>query len=614
MTSPRAIATVRTDPPPQRRSTAPDREMLVELMLLHAHALLRMPWVQALLVLGIWLFIHAFVALPVFLAWGALTIGVEVSRARYASYTLKRGHAIDPKRVHAMFVGLAAIAGAAIAGGAVIFLPRLPILHEALFGAILFAIPAAGVAVSQSSRYILAAYALSILLPASAAWCLLHPSQAVALAALTALYCAVLILIAADGEKLLLRSVVIRHERDRLVRDLEQRNADVSAAVGQAQQSAQARARVLAAASHDLRQPLHALSVYSAVLAANPAPEVLREVSQNVDQIVRSLGNLLNGLLDLSRLSSGYYVPEHQHLALDRLLVDVCAEYSQPAAQKGLVLKIQTTPIRLLGDPVALGRIARNLIDNAIKYTDQGEVRVAAYVDLAGPAPMAVLSVADSGKGIPESEQKRIFEEFYQLDNPGRDRSRGVGLGLAIVQRLCELLHARVEVQSVVDQGTCFRVSIPDPLPETAAPERVPTSATEESLQGKRVYVVDDEVDIQKSMRTLLSVWGVAALTADSAGAAHTLFEKHGPPDLMIVDLRLRGEEHGARLAGRLQREYGDFPVLIITGETSSEALRHANESGFTLLQKPIAPEVLRAAIASAVAAVSATPAAVTQK
>ena len=275
------------------------------------------------------------------------------------------------------------------------------------------------------------------------------------------LYCVVLILVTADGEKLLLRSVIIRHERDRLVRDLERRNADVRVAMTEAEQSAQARARVLAAASHDLRQPLHALSVYSAVLAAKPAPDLLSEVSQNIDQIVRALGNLLNGLLDLSRLSAGNYVPDKQNLALEKLLAGLCTEYLQPAALKGLALRQDLAPVRVLGDSVAIGRIARNLIDNAIKYTEQGEVRVATWLRIRGSTAIAFLSVADTGRGIPASEQARIFEEFYQLDNPGRDRSKGVGLGLAIVQRLCELTGATISVESELGRGTCFRLTMP---------------------------------------------------------------------------------------------------------------------------------------------------------
>jgi len=576
---------------------ASEREMLAELVGLHARALLRMPWVQSLLVLGIGLLIYPNVRLWVFLGWAALTIRVEVGRARYAARILRGGTGMDPRRVHARFVALAAVAGATIAAGAALFMPQLPMLYQAQLGVVLFAIPAAGVAVSQSSRYIVAAYALSILLPSAVTWGFLHPSQALGVFGETLLYCAVIILAAADGEKLLLRSLVIRHERDRLVRDLEQKNAEVRRAVAAAEQSAHARARVLAAASHDLRQPLHALSVYSAVLASKPAPELLNEVSENIDQIVRALGNLLNGLLDLSRLSAGYYVPEHKTFSLDTVVAGVCAEYQQLAAQKGLTLLQNLNPIRVQGDAVALGRIARNLIDNAIKYTDRGEVRVALCTEFLGSPPLAVLTVSDTGKGIPATEYGRIFEEFYQLDNPGRDRSRGVGLGLAIVQRLCELIGAKISVESVISEGTSFRVSLPAFRGATAYAGPTSPQPSDAALKGKRVYIIDDEVDILKSMRTLLEVWGIQALTADSPKAVERIFEQYGSPDLMIVDLRLGEHEHGAQLADRLQRQYGRFPVVIITGETASEALRQANETGYTLLQKPIAPEVLRRAI-----------------
>jgi CheY-like chemotaxis protein/two-component sensor histidine kinase len=315
---------------------------------------------------------------------------------------------------------------------------------------------------------------------------------------------------------------------------------------------------------------------------------------------VRALGNLLNGLLDLSRLSAGFYVPERQSVDLDRLVGAVCAEYERAAAQKGLSFKRELVSIRLLGDPVALGRITRNLIDNAVKYTDRGAVTVSIG---AIEGPRAVLRVVDTGRGIPAAELGRIFEEFYQLDNPGRDRNKGVGLGLAIVQRLCELIGAAVEVESRVDAGTCFTVSLPIVAPEARILEPPAMAALEASPPGQRIYVVDDETDIQNSMRTLLQLWGIGVATAGSSGAADRLFVEQGPPNLLIVDLRLGGEEHGAELACRLREAHGDFPILIITGETSSDALRLARERGFTLLQKPIAPEVLRREIFTALGA-----------
>jgi CheY-like chemotaxis protein len=227
-------------------------------------------------------------------------------------------------------------------------------------------------------------------------------------------------------------------------------------------------------------------------------------------------------------------------------------------------------------------------------------VRVDLCAEQSEEALIAVLSVTDTGRGIPATEHNHIFEEFYQLDNPGRDRTRGVGLGLAIVQRLCELIGANISLQSCVGKGTSFRVTLPALLEAAASSDPVASQSADTTLQGKRVYVIDDEMDILKSMRTLLAVWGVEALTAGSSASAAQIFAQHGCPDLLIVDLRLGEGEHGANLAARLQLQYGRFPVVIITGETASQALRQANEAGYTLLQKPIAPEVLRRAIVAA--------------
>jgi signal transduction histidine kinase len=575
----------------------PAREVLVELLCLHARALRRMPWVETGLVLAMGLFMYPYIPTLLFVGWGALTIGVEAGRARYATSVLRRASAIDPVRTHLIFMLLAVAAGGAVGVGSIFFLPRMPILDQALLGCILFAMPAAGVVVSQSSRYIVAAYALSLLIPACLTWMILHPSQAVALGGLMILYCGVIVLAAADCDRLLLRSVMIRYERDRLVRDLEQRNIEVRAAMGAAEQSAHARARVLAAASHDLRQPLHALSVYTAVLAANPAPEALREVATNIDQIVRSLGSLLHGLLDLSRLSTGHYALDRRTLSLDKVIGGVCAEFERAAAAQGLKLIVDVAPVQTIGDALAIARIARNLLDNALKYTEHGSIKVSVMLDGTVAERPVVLSIQDTGKGIPPGEHDRIFEEFYQLDNPGRDRSKGVGLGLAIVQRLCELSGAQVSVRSEPGQGTCFRVAFPAVGTATEPSEVNPQALADISLKGVRVCLVDDEVDILKSMGHLLKAWGMESFTTDSVAGAEKIFRERGKPDLLITDLRLGKGEHGAELATRMRKQFGGFPVLIITGETTSAALREASERGFKLLQKPVVAETLREAI-----------------
>ncbi|MHB8847904.1 MAG: ATP-binding protein [Burkholderiales bacterium] len=570
------------------------QETIQEIVTLHARILLHMPLIQLIFVCALgWIVLHR-VPWVLFLGWSVATVGMEGLRAATAAWVLARVHTFAPKRMHVMFMVLDALSGSMVGLAAILFLHYLPLLSQVLIEIVLFAIAAAGVSVAVSSKYMLAAYSFMVLLGASISWVVLHPDQALPVIGLTLLYWGFLLGVSTQSEYLLQRSVHIRRERDQMLLDLERSNAEAHAATILAEQSAQARARVLAAASHDLRQPLHALSIYSAILAANPSPSTLREVGHNIDQLVRALDGILTDLLDLSKLSSGSYLPQQQIFALDKTVADVCAEYTAAAVEKGLVLRSILPPIQLSGDNHAVARIVRNLIDNAIKYTDYGEICIAIeFVD-----GVAALSVTDTGKGIAAIEHERIFEEFYQTDNPGRDRSKGVGLGLAIVRRLCELMDARIYVESAPGEGACFRVAFSDPvlLSGSNAADRgeaVPPA----SLHGLRIYVIDDEQDIVSSMHTLLSLWGIEVRTGRSVREAEDLLAHYGRPDLLITDLRLREAEHGAAMATRLRTCFGPFPVLLITGETASQALRKVGEAGFVLLQKPISASTLHAAI-----------------
>ncbi len=569
------------------------QEASLELVKLHANMLKRMPIIQAFLILSFWLLISSSISGKQFLAWGALSFSVECLRAYYGAQALKITALSRAATEHRRFTLLATLAGGAISVSAILFLPVVTVEQRAAVGFLLTGIPAAGVAVSQASRYIIGGYALGILIPSSLAWGQVYPDQAYGMFGLAIVYSIVLMAVAADNEKMVYRSIAIRHERDRVVVELEKSNAEVREAMSRAEGAAQARARVLAAASHDLRQPLQALSVYSAILAADPTPQTLKEVGHDIDQIVRSLGSLLGGLLDLSRLSSDFYVPDKQVCSLDKIVNGVCNELQTMAADKGLRLHRHLAPITLRTDPVALGRIARNLIENAIKYTDAGEVTVQTE-EVNG---MGILTVRDTGKGIPQMEQARIFEEFYQVDNPGRDRSLGVGLGLAIVQRLSELLNGKIELESAPARGSRFRISFPEVLVTEALTAAVSPIAQDRGFAGLKVFLIDDEVDIVKSMSKLLALWGMNVHTAESAAKLKGHFLSRGKPDLLIADLRLGKGEHGAALAQQLRTQYGDFPVLIITGETASDALRSAVDLGYPLMQKPIAPEDLRRAI-----------------
>ena len=578
--------------------TALREELVGELLTLHASILLRMPLFQLLLIGAIGWIALPDVSISIFLAWALFAIGAECVRALYARWVLSSLPTQAPQHIHKMFIALDALAGLSIGLAAVLFLRRIPLLSQMLLVTTIFTVAAAGVSVAVSSKYMLAAYSSMVLLCAAASWGFLHPVQAPVVAVLSVAYWVFLIGISGDSERLLLRSLAIRRERDQAMQALQYSNRKASAAAGKAEQSAQSHARVLAAASHDLRQPLHALSVYSAILSANPSPQALREVGQNIDQLVRSLGDMLSALLDLSRLSTGGYPLQHEPFAIDKVVAEVCAEYASIAADKQLTLVCELAPVHLVGDAAAVGRVARNLVDNAIKYTDHGHVRVST----SRVGDRAVLEVSDTGKGIESSRQGRVFEEFYQIDNPGHDRSKGVGLGLSIVRRLCELMQAQVELRSNGRQGTSFRVALPGVSavsPDLGLPAR-DAEISPLIWRGLQVYVVDYDKAVLGSMQALLPMWGLQVRSATSAREAEDLLAQWGRPDLMIADLRLRDDEDGATLATRLGTMHGPFPVLIMTGETAEPLLCKAREKGYEVLQKPVQVEVIYAAVAAA--------------
>ncbi|MBS3962983.1 MAG: response regulator [Methylomonas sp.] len=574
--------------PASRDDPSLRRAVVLELIRLHAGMLLRLPWVLLFMACGIGWLIHAHVVVSSWVAWAGGTVAAECLRAAYAKRVLQHIHRLDPDKVHSRLTWLAACAGGMVGLCPVLFLRFMPIADQAVLVIVLFATPAAGVSVAVSSRQILAAYSLLILAPCGLSWIMLYPQHTGPASALTALYWLFILGVAGDGEHLLRRAVLIRNQRDQTLQDLERRNADVQAAMERAEQSSQARDRVLAAASHDLRQPLHALSVYSAILVARPSQEVLPEIAQNIDKLVRNLGGLLHGLLDLSRLSAGHYAVDRQRVSLDRLAEDICREFDAQAADKDLTLRRDLQHVRLYDDPLVIGRIVRNLLDNAIKYTDHGHVGV----QTCKTGSRAVLAITDTGRGIPQSEQDRIFEEFYQLGNPGRDYGRGVGLGLAIVKRLCDLIGADIGLVSQPGRGTRFEILFDS---RDDGPHRYTGTATANlnSLRGKSVYLVDDETDILHAMNLLLKSWGLKVRTAASIVAAEALFEQHGKPDWLIADLRLGEPEDGLSMASRLRQIHGYFPVLIITGDRAPEQFQTFAASGFRLLQKPIVAEKL---------------------
>jgi len=570
-------------------------ELVNELLTLHARILLRMPVFQALLIGAMGWIVLPDIPESLFAIWAVFALSAEVLRSGTAHWALRRLPVSAPQRMYRGFIALDAVSGLSIGSAAVLFLPHAPLLSQMLIEIVLFAVAAAGTAVAVSSAFMLAAYSSMVLMGASGTWVFLHPSLTSLVIVLTLAYWIFLVAVARDSERLLLRSIRIRHERDQALQSLERSDAELRAAHERIERAMQARNRVMAAASHDLRQPLQALSIYSAVLSTHPQPQTMSVVGKNIENIVRDLGEILDELLDLSSLASGSYRLQQTVFALDEVIADVCTELALTAGRKGLALTTHLAPVQMQGDSRAATRIARNLIDNAIKYTASGCVRVSVDMNEG----RAILAVEDTGRGIPGSEQEHVFEEFYQLQ-AGDDESRGgVGLGLAIVKRLCELTRAAITIHSEPGTGTRMTVMWTGlAIGRMNPPERVTGQMRLSHWRGRRVYILDDDKEVVRSLCALLETWG---LTVRGAGGAHDLQELvsvEGCPDVLIADLHLGRNQSGLAVAERLVETQGPLPVLIITADAAAVPLSDGDApSWLTLMQKPVSSTALQAAL-----------------
>jgi signal transduction histidine kinase/CheY-like chemotaxis protein len=403
-------------------------------------------------------------------------------------------------------------------------------------------------------------------------------------AALSALLGVLLFALARDAFRLFRESYAIRLQQAELNRQLK-------AALEQAEGASRAKTRFLASASHDLRQPIHTLSLFGAALAMRPLDDASREIAQHMNTALQALAQQLDALLDISKLDAGIVRVNRSVIKLCSFLERLCREFEPAARGKGLAIALECPQDSFIAtDQSLFERVMRNLLDNAIKYTDAGRISVQVSRD----ADELVITVADSGRGIPEAEQSRVFEEFYQLDNPERDRTRGLGLGLAIVRRLTELLRIRMGMRSAPGRGTAFTLNLPAVQHAAATVDTRPAQATPVALH---VLVVDDEAGIRLGMKTLLEGMGCRATLAGGTEQAVAAARAH-KPDIVLTDLRLRGEDNGIKTVRAIRDLYPTLPAILISGDIAPDRLREAEEAGIPLLHKPVPVEALKEAIA----------------
>ncbi|MDP2074125.1 hybrid sensor histidine kinase/response regulator [Hydrogenophaga sp.] len=402
-----------------------------------------------------------------------------------------------------------------------------------------------------------------------------------------------------------LRELQTQRERnEELITELQHENQRSEAARHAAEQASAARTRFFAAANHDLRQPLHAMGLLSQTLIDRPKEVDVDEVARHIGECVDGMALVIDDLLEITRLDVGNLAPQWSVFSLQELVRECSRPYEPLARVKGLQMVNDVPALVVRTDRALLSRVLSNLLFNAIRYTTQGHVRVHA---VAGEHSVQV-RVEDTGIGIASGDLPRIFDEFYQVGNPARDRRLGLGLGLATVQRLSDLLGLGVSVESELGRGSTFSLILPLAAGSTApnaTPHPLPVAET--SFPSRRVLVVEDDADSRAALVGLLRSWGCDVQSATNAPSSLQIVRDGFRAEALVVDLRLADGASGIDAVHELRQALDDemLPALIVTGDAGSDQLESARDFGLAAMVKPVRPVRLRAFLAHAFAQAS---------
>jgi signal transduction histidine kinase/CheY-like chemotaxis protein len=391
-------------------------------------------------------------------------------------------------------------------------------------------------------------------------------------------------------------ALVLVHRLVQALGDVEQLNASLEVRVAERTRELEtanaAKTRFLAAASHDMRQPVVTIGLLVGLVREQVASlPAVRVMIDRVNDAVASMEALLKGLMDLSRLESGTLNPRMQAIPLAALFEAIDLHEQPAAAVKGLRLRFRATPLGVLSDPVLLDQIVRNLVSNAVRYTERGGILVAAR----RRRNSVLLQVWDTGRGIPKQSQADVFEEFVQLDNPGRERSKGLGLGLAIVQRAARLLGHRIRLASVPGRGSCFTLELPlAPAGQTVPSEPVATALP---LRDQTAWLIEDDSALREVLTLRLQRWGAHVEPFGSRAAVQERCDAGGSdwPALIVSDQRLPDGSGLGCIALVRARAGREVAAVVVTGDTSPSDLALLAEAGVPVLHKPFRGDELLA-------------------
>lgn len=431
------------------------------------------------------------------------------------------------------------------------------------------------------------AFILTLLVPLNLQLLIGHERLQPIIGVMLAIFTYAILLHATKSNRAFIETLRLRFENEFLVKALAQQRKI-------AEDASQAKTRFLAAASHDLRQPVQSLVIFHELLRTEMSLTSKGEHFFNRSlQSVKAVGSLLDSLLDISKLDSHTIKFEPQPVCINRLFEEMRREFIPAAEQKGLHLRIAKTSVCLETDPSLLAQILRNLISNAVRYTHSGSI----LIGCRHRQNQISIEVWDTGIGIKDEHQQAIFGEFYQVANKERDRQQGLGLGLAIVDRAAKLLGATITVKSWFGHGSYFSVSLPlgakvgsiSSFPLNHEPPNI-------KLIGRLIVLIENEELIRNGIHSLLEYWGCTVISGKSGESILLeISRQRKKVDLLISDYWLPGEENGIQVIRGISTHLGyDIPSLLITGDTTSLAIEDANKAGMKILHKPVPPMILQ--------------------
>ncbi|TAK88792.1 MAG: hybrid sensor histidine kinase/response regulator [Aquabacterium sp.] len=406
-----------------------------------------------------------------------------------------------------------------------------------------------------------------------------------ALAIFSVAYLGVNLVFAFGQNELLVKALKAQFDNAELVSQLRHQ-------MSLAAQADKEKSRFVASASHDLRQPMHALGLFASALEKRLAGTSEAPLVGNLNRCIESLDRSFNAMLDISKLDAGVVEPQLQSFPIRDVFRRLHMHFAGQAEGAGLHLRFKPGGKHVTSDPQLLERILSNLIQNAIKYTRDGGIVVVARTH----GTDVNIEVWDTGIGIPEAELPRVFDEFYQLHNPERDRNRGLGMGLAIVKRLALLLNHPLTVASTVGKGTMIRLAVPQTDLNALHGMNLEAETVPSPIGNARTLLfIDDEENIRESMALLLREWDYEVLVAGNINEACMLAANHPEPiHAVLSDLRLRNGEDGLQAINAVRHVLGyQIPAVLVTGDTSPDQVKRVHDSGHRVLFKPVLPKEL---------------------